>query len=167
MDWHFSPLFWKQLVGDPVVINDFEGFDQYALTAFKDLEKYAKKYKPEKFNASVEDTFTTILSNQKSIELCQDGSSKKVTHENYKEFIELTVKARLSEAENQMKWIKEGIKEIIDIDILTFLNWDEIEKRACGGDIETAALKAISEYRECSEDQNLIKWFWKMFDAFT
>lgn len=83
MDWHFSPIFWKQLVGDPVKMNDFEGFDQYALTTFRDLEKYAKKYKPEEFNAVVEDTFTTILSNKKSVPLCANGASKRVTHENY------------------------------------------------------------------------------------
>ena len=87
------------MIGDPVTLKDFDGFDQYALTAFKDLEKYATKNKPDKFNQKVEDTFTTILSNQKSIELCPNGATKRVTHENYKEFIELTVKARLGEAE--------------------------------------------------------------------
>lgn len=66
-----------------------------------------------------------------------------------------------------MNWLKEGIQEIIDINILTFLNWDDIEKRASGGEIETQILKNISDYRECSQDQNLIKWFWKMFEAFT
>lgn len=66
-----------------------------------------------------------------------------------------------------MRWLKEGIEAIIDLNILTFLNWDEIEKRASGGDIETDALKAISEYRNCTVDHQCIKWFWKMFDAFT
>lgn len=41
MDWHFTPIFWKQLVGDPVGFKDFDGFDQYALTAFKDIKKHA------------------------------------------------------------------------------------------------------------------------------
>jgi hypothetical protein len=86
------------LIGDPITLKDFDGFDQYALTAFKDLEYYATK-KPDKFNQKVEFMFTTILSNQKSIELCNNGAAKRVTLENYKEFIELTVKARLSEAE--------------------------------------------------------------------
>lgn len=167
MDWHFSPVFWKQLVGDPVSMKDFDGFDQYALTAFRDLEKHAKKYKPEEFDAVVDENFTTILSNQKSINLCPGGDAKRVTHENYQEFIDLTVKTRLAEAENQMKWLKEGITEVIDLNILTFLNWDEIEKRACGGDIEVSVLKSISEYRDMSEDSQMGKWFWKMFEAYT
>lgn len=60
----------------------------------------------------------------------------------------------------------EGVNEVIDVNILTFLNWDELEKRACGGDIEVDALKAITQYRECSEDSNQIKWFWQMFESF-
>jgi E3 ubiquitin-protein ligase HERC2 len=44
MDWHFTPMFWKQLINDPISLKDFDGFDQYALTAFKDLEKYAQKF---------------------------------------------------------------------------------------------------------------------------
>lgn len=87
-------------------MKDFDSFDSYALTAFKDLEQYAKKYKPEEFDSVVDENFTTILSNKKSIELCPGGKDKKVTHENYTEFIEMTMKARLSEAENQMKWLK-------------------------------------------------------------
>lgn len=78
----------------------------------------------------------------------------------------MTVKARFNEAENQMKWVKEGISKVIDLNILTFLNWDEVEKRGCGGDIETDALKAITNYGSCSEDSQVIKWFWKMFDEF-
>lgn len=66
-----------------------------------------------------------------------------------------------------MAWLKEGIAEIIDLNILSFLDWEEIEKRASGGDIETDVLKSITEYRETSEDAQLMKWFWKMFDSFT
>jgi len=66
-----------------------------------------------------------------------------------------------------MKWLKEGITDVIDIDILAFLNWNEIEIRACGGTIEVEALKNITEYGQCSEDQNIIKWFWKMFESFS
>lgn len=64
LDWHFSPLFWKQLVGDEVSKEDFEGFDAYTYTAFVDIEKAAKKYKPDEFDTIIEEDFTCILSNQ-------------------------------------------------------------------------------------------------------
>lgn len=148
-------------------MKDFENFDLYALTAFRDLEKHAKKYKPEEFDSVVDENFTTILSNKKTVNLCPDGENKKVTHENYREFIDLTMKARLNEAENQLKWIKEGVQEVIDLNILTFLSFDEIEKRASGGDIETEVLKSITSYTQMVADSQLAKWFWKMFEDFT
>jgi hypothetical protein len=146
MDWHFSPIFWKQLVGDTVTMKDFDHFDQYALSALKDIESYAKKYKPEEFDAVVDETFTAIISNKKSVPICPGGENKRVTHENYQEFIDLTIKARLDECKDQMKWLKEGVEAIIDLNILSFLSWDEIEKRGCGGDIEVDILKSITEY---------------------
>lgn len=102
MDWHFTPIFWKQLVGDPCGQKDFDGFDQYALTIMKDVEKYARMFKdrPGEFDALVSENFTTMLSNKKTISLCPGGENKKVTLENYQEFIDLTVKARLTESEN-------------------------------------------------------------------
>lgn len=90
-------------------MKDFDGFDQYALSAFKELEKTAQQYKPEEFDTVYDDNFTCVLSNQKTVEVCPDGASRKVTHANYKEYIDLTIKKRLSESEAQMNWIKEGI----------------------------------------------------------
>lgn len=79
-------------------MKDFETFDQYALTAFKDMLNLAEIYPPDDFEAAVDDTFTTILSNQKEVEICPGGKNKKLTHANVKEFIELSMKARLNES---------------------------------------------------------------------
>ena len=67
-----------------------------------------------------------------------------------------------------MNWVKEGVDFIIDLKILDFLTWEEIELRACGSkDIEVDALKAITSYECCSVDHQVIKMFWKMFEKFT
>lgn len=79
-------------------MKDFETFDQYALTAFKDMLNLAEIYPPADFDQAVDDTFTTILSNQKEVEICPGGKNMKLTHANHKEFIELSMKARLNEA---------------------------------------------------------------------
>lgn len=115
----------------------------------------------------MDETFTTILSNKKSVPLCPGGNSKKVTLANYKEFIELTMEARLKESAQQMKWVKEGITEIIDMNILSSLNWSELERRASGGEIDTDALKSITDYEGASDDSEIIKFFWEIFDNFT
>lgn len=99
-DWHFTPIFWKQLKGEKVEMKDFESFDQYALTAFKDFQNLAGSLPPADFDMGVDENFTTILTNQKSVEIKPDGANIKVTHANHKEFIELSMKARINEAPN-------------------------------------------------------------------
>jgi len=64
------------------------------------------------------ETFTTYLSNGKSVELCPGGADKAVTHENYKEFIELLIQARLNESSRQMEWLREGVQYVIPLSVL-------------------------------------------------
>lgn len=50
--------------------------------------------------------------------------------------------------------------------VLSFLNWNDIELRACGPkDIETEALKKITDYGG-DPDHRVVKWFWEIFDEF-
>lgn len=82
--------------------------------------------------------------------------------------MDAVIKARLNECERQMNWLKEGIAPVLDLQILTFLTWEEVELRACGPkDVDTDALKAITDYRGCGADHKIAVMFWKMFDAFT
>lgn len=67
-----------------------------------------------------------------------------------------------------MNWVKEGIEFVIDLGILDFLSWDEIELRACGPkDINIDTLKSITEYSSCTVDHKVVKLFWEMFEKFT
>lgn len=84
-----------------------------------------------------------------------------MNHSNHKEFIDLVTKSRLAESAKQMEWIKRGVTYVIDLSVLAFLTWEEVETRCCGRkDIEIDDLKAISEYNYASEDHPMIKMFW-------
>lgn len=146
-------------------MKDFDYFDTYAMSAWTQLQATAAAFSAEDFNMGVDETFTTILSNTKQAAICPGGEDIAVTYDNYQQFIELSMKARLNEAETQLKWLKEGVTEIIDMNILDMLSWDEIEKRACGGQIEPESLKSITRYSSCNEDSKIVKWFWQMFEA--
>lgn len=30
MNWHFPPIFWKQLIDEPITLQDFDGLDTYS-----------------------------------------------------------------------------------------------------------------------------------------
>ena len=99
MNLHFPPLFWKQLLNDPVYLKDLECIDAYTFQIIKDIQKYGKELKPEQFEEQVVDEkFECHLSNSKPVELCPGGKEKDVTFENHKEYIDLLVKTRLQES---------------------------------------------------------------------
>lgn len=97
-----------------------------------------------------------------------DGANKRVTQQNYQEFIDLVVKARLNEAEQQMEWLKEGIDFVIDTTILEILSWEDVEIRACGPkNISIERLKKYTDYSCCSATDKVIENFWKMLEGFS
>jgi hypothetical protein len=99
MDLSFSPIFWKKLIDEKPVREDLKFVDKYTYQLLADIEKDVSTYKPEDFDSVVDETFTTTLSNGAEVELCPGGREKKVTHKNYKEFIDLTIEKRLNEGD--------------------------------------------------------------------
>jgi len=55
MNWHFPPIFWKQLLGQPGSMGDLMDFDAYSYQILKDLKKQGNALKPEEFDAILSD----------------------------------------------------------------------------------------------------------------
>lgn len=124
----------------------------------------------EDFEASIEQYFTTILSNSTEVDLCPDGSTRKVTKRNLNEFIELVLKVRSAEAKEQMEAIKSGINSTLDgkINTLGYLRWEQIEVRACGEKIfDIEKLRSITSYPECEDTHPIVARFWRVFESYT
>lgn len=167
LDWHFPPIFWKQLLELPVSQLDFEGLDAYSYQIIKDLEKHGAKLSPEEFEMVVEETFTTRLSDGSLVDLVPGGATKAVTHANHKEFLAKMLESRLKETSKQMDWLREGVAHVIDPQVLSFLAWDDVELRACGPkDIDIDALKKITT-SNVGDDHRVLKWFWEIFEEWT
>lgn len=130
----------------------------------EDMKKNSKKLSSQEFNDTVEETFSTILSNQKKIELCPGGEEKQVTKENLSEFIKLLLEARFSEGQAQMNAIREGVDKIIPLSTLKIFTWEEVEIR-CTGDkvIDTDKLKSITT----GSTGEAIDRFWRVWETFT
>merc|ERR1712178_672551 len=166
MDLSFPQLFWKKVLDEPVTIEDLKAIDKYTYQLLKDTEEHGRLLNEEEFDAAVNETFTTTLSDLKVVELCEDGANKKVTHKNHKEFIDLVVKTRLSEADKQIEWIKGGMNKVVPLGIFAFLTSRQLEWRVTGTpEITTEALKAITH--NADSDHKIMKWFWKMFESWT
>jgi len=69
-----------------------------------------------------------------------------------------------------MKALISGVEQVFDghWSSLAYLNWEQIENRACGEKtVDIAALKSITTYNE-SEEKDIFKRFWRVFeDMFT
>ena len=134
-----------------------------------DIKKQGATLAPEAFDAVLSDlldnaSFQTYLSNGSVVDLLPGGKDIPVTHANHKEFIELVTKVKLAECEKQMAWVRQGVSHVLDMSILSFLSWEDVELRACGPkDIQTEALKAITDGSDCK----WTKMFWQMFETFT
>jgi hypothetical protein len=63
LDFHFPSLFWKQLLGEAVDLSDLRGVDEYTWQVLKDLKNNGETAPPDFFDAAVDETFTTRLSN--------------------------------------------------------------------------------------------------------
>lgn len=152
-----------------MTLADFEGLDAYSCQIMKDIRAHAATLSPEAFDAAVDETFETYLANGQAAELKPGGKDIAVTHANHQEYLELVTKKRLEETAKQMDWLREGVAYVVDLSVLAFLTWDEVELRACGPkEIDLEALKAITRYDGgASADHKTIKMFWQMFENLT
>lgn len=144
---------------------DLKSFDTYAWQELQDLRKKARDLSASDFEMYVEQDFTTRLTTGKVVELVEGGKEKQVAKGNVEEFIALVLKARFKEASNQLKWIQEGMHKIVPANIFSMLSWEEIEIRAAGEKtVDPEKLKGITEYESCSQDSQIVKWFWQVFE---
>jgi E3 ubiquitin-protein ligase HERC2 len=74
MNLHFPPIIWKQILGEPLTYNDLKGIDQYSWKCLENLKVDAKKLSNEEFEATVQQNFTTYLSNKVEVELKRGGA---------------------------------------------------------------------------------------------
>lgn len=102
---NLSPTVWKQILGEKMTFADLDTIDAYSSQVLGDLRNHGTSLSDEDFETSVDQTFTTVLSNGEEVELCKDGQSQRVTKTNIEEFIALVIKARFSEATEQTKAI--------------------------------------------------------------
>jgi len=93
-----APTVWKQILGERMTLADLESIDAYSSQVLTDMQNYGAALSDEDFEASIDQNFTTVLSNGCEVALVPGGEYKKVKKTNINEFIGLVVKARFDES---------------------------------------------------------------------
>ena len=167
---NLAPTVWKQILGERMSLADLEQIDSYSSQVLTDLQFHGESLSDEDFSAAVDQNFTAVLSNGTEVELCPDGESKKVKKDNIDEFINLVLKARFSEATEQVKAIQKGLDQVFmgKLNLISYLTPEAIEVRACGAkEVDIDRLKSITSYPNCSADHDIVKRFWRVFEGFS
>ncbi|OXB78915.1 UNVERIFIED_CONTAM: hypothetical protein H355_013795 [Colinus virginianus] len=160
-------LVWKQLSREEVIWSkDFAAVDAELVKLLEMLEGVDR----EAFNFMFgkELTYTTILSDQRMVELIPGGSSTVVRYEDRKEFIRLVQKARLEESKEQVAAIRAGLLRVVPQVVLDLLTWQQLERKVCGNpEVTVDELKMFITLEDFHSDKSRIQQFWDALSNFT
>ena len=76
------PLFWKKILNEPLGLSNLKEIDTFTWKMISDLQTQMESMTAEEFDSSVDQNFTTHLSNGTEVELCYKGREKRVTKAN-------------------------------------------------------------------------------------
>eukprot|EP01016_Furgasonia_blochmanni_P046718 TRINITY_DN6774_c0_g1_i7.p1 TRINITY_DN6774_c0_g1~~TRINITY_DN6774_c0_g1_i7.p1 ORF type:complete len:363 (-),score=64.52 TRINITY_DN6774_c0_g1_i7:92-1087(-) len=169
LELQLSPLVWKILVGETPNLQDLDNLDRFTAQCLDEIKNIEKKGVDEKtFVDVIDQKFITFLSDGTEVELVAGGKDKQVTFHNRDDFIKLVIETRLNESKTQISWIREGLLQIVPEGALSLLQWTDLERLICGyPDIDPELLKKYTNYGDFTESDNVIKWFWKIFEGFS
>lgn len=158
-------LVWKQVLGERVDRSDLEGVDHLCLQAL-DVIKNARR---EDFDEMSEETFTTMLSNGKRVELVEGGAKKPVTFANRKQFVDLVIQTRLRESDAQTRAMRKGFNDVVPLGMLSLFSWREVERLVCGSqNVDIDALKRHTTYNGgLSATSPVVRMLFNALQSFT
>ncbi|NXU56084.1 HECD3 ligase, partial [Turnix velox] len=160
-------LVWKQLAGEEVSWSkDFATVDSELVKLLELLEGVDREAFDFMFGKEL--TYTTVLSDQRVVELIPNGSSTVVRYEDRKEFIRLVQKARMEESKEQIAAIRAGLLCVVPQAVLDLLTWQQLEKRICGDPkITVDELRKFVTFEDFPSDDRSIQQFWEALNNFT
>ncbi|XP_053325726.1 E3 ubiquitin-protein ligase HECTD3 [Spea bombifrons] len=158
---------WKQLTGEVVSWSkDFPAVDSLLVKLLDMMELMDKETFEFKFGGEL--TYTTVLSDQRMVELVPGGSGISVRYEDRMEFIKMVQKARLEESKEQIGAIQAGLLKVVPQAVLDLLTWQELEKRVCGDpEISVEALKKLTRFEDLEATDVRVQYFWEALNNFT
>ena len=167
LNLNLHPIVWKSLLENQINFKEYETIDKNFFELIEKLKQISKnKDKGKDLIDSYDLNFVIQNSNEKEIELIENGQNVKVTLENIELYIELAQSKRINEFKNQIKFIRDGLYSGIEKNILQILNWKQLELMVCGEAIfNIEDFKQHTKYENCNEKDILIIWFWEWLES--
>jgi hypothetical protein len=163
MNLKLSKFLFKLILEKPINFNDLKDVDPIL---FKNLINIFNFNKFENLTFSIEEKNFKLNNN---INLIENGNNINVNNENKLEYIKLITKYKLiSSIKNQLKYILNGIFEIIPKNYFKIFNENELELILCNNYINLNVEDLINStiYIGFNENDKFIKLFWKIINEF-
>ncbi|POM59214.1 HECT E3 ubiquitin ligase [Phytophthora palmivora] len=150
---------WKTLKGISDELKRIEATGSSTSTKFHELEEQLE---------AMDLVFTTVMSDGRTVELCEDGTNIAVTLTNLEKYLQAMLQARVKETHEVMNIVKQGLHSIMPVSALALLTWNELEKRMCGvAEVDVKLLQDNTEYDEdLSPNDEFIQRFWRVLESF-
>ena len=165
-----AQVVWKQLVDEPLNLDDLRDFDESAWRSLQKLRHIEREgVTAETFGDVIFETFTTTLSDGTVVELCAGGAARPVTFAQRLRYCELAASARLHESRRQCDALLQGLSHTVPQRLLSLMTWQQLELVACGvADVDVDELRARSRYGVgVSGSQRHVRHFWHALRRFT
>ncbi|XP_076803668.1 E3 ubiquitin-protein ligase SMURF2-like isoform X2 [Clavelina lepadiformis] len=164
IDGGFTMLFYKQLLGKQISIEDMVEVDP-------DLYNSMKWILQNDISGVLDHTFcveSNSFGERLSHELKPNGSNIAVTESNKREYVKLYVNWRfLRGIEAQFLSLSKGFYELVPQHLLRQFDERELELIIGGlGKINVDDWKKHTKLKHCSHDSNVVRWFWRAIDGF-
>ncbi|CAF3851976.1 unnamed protein product [Rotaria sordida] len=143
LDLKFPTLLWKQLVREPITLEDIEAIDMQSFTIIKEMEMQIEQSQLIDSDTGIDFLFSSIMSELRfdvassagqTYELVPGGKDIPITAANFKDYCRKYREYRLNEFSRQIDFIRQGLYSIVPLYYLSLFTADELEQAICGKD---------------------------------
>ncbi|OQS02636.1 HECT E3 ubiquitin ligase [Thraustotheca clavata] len=169
LDLNLSQVVWKLLAHEPLVIEDLEAVDSLVVSSMRSIRHIDNDgITEELFEDVIQETFTTLSTDNRTVPIVPNGESITVTFENRHEFADKVEQFRLHEYDEVAAYLRQGLGLVVPLQILRLFSWREVEMMVCGSpSIDVDLLCECTEYSCCEPTDPHVIWFWEVLREFS
>ncbi|CAK4203985.1 unnamed protein product [Aphanomyces euteiches] len=165
---NLSQVVWKLLVQDPITLDDLEAIDTLVVSSMRSLRTIEQSGVTEELFADfVLETMTTLSTDNRMVNLVDDGDSIPVTFATRHTFADLVEAYRMHEFDDAAKYLRQGLGLVVPLRLLRLFTWMELEALVCGTPkVDIDLLEKCTEYSSCNPTDQHVIWFWEVLRGY-